>query len=348
MRKLLEYFLKKRLQIILIVSVILMIIVYLVCRDPSYVRIAHILDAQGKVYQSVERATNLPFGWLAAFSIVLSVIITVSEFSFKMKKISVDQMYSMPIKREKLYITKYLVGLIEIVIPLTASFLLMVTMILTSNHVFKVEYFIPYFLGLIFLTSVVYTTLVFIFTRANSVVDGIILIGLYSMALPFLLLLIKLNTNWLTGIDVSSFSIFSPVIYFNTFMDNVICGDFLGDTRTKEFIWSLVVGIIISVIMAVLFFILLKKQKAEDAEQITDSAFGYNLMIPLYTFSGFVVSLEAIGFSVSLVVIGTYIGYVIKNRSFKPTKKDLIAALISLVAAIIFVIITNSFVRFTN
>ena len=56
-------------------------------------------------------------------SLGLGLAITpIVEFSFKMKKITMDQAYSLPIKREKLYLTRYIIGFLEIVVPFTLSY----------------------------------------------------------------------------------------------------------------------------------------------------------------------------------------------------------------------------------
>ncbi len=345
MIKLLNYFLKKRLQLITIVSVILAIIVFIICYDNKYVYDMRMYDEAAGIYYYVKNAVNLPFDSLRFLVIILAIVIPILEFSFKMKKISIDQMYSLPIKREKLYITKYLVGLIEIIIPITISFLFMVLLIICKENLFKTILFIPYYFGLIILTTIIYTLVVFIFTRCNTVIDGVVLIGLYSLVFLSLFTAIKSSVNWTFLQYISNFSIFTPLKTFNDYMGQFICNKNPYDRIVNEFMWSLIIEIILLVIMTVLFFVLLKKQKAEDAEQISNSYFGYNLMIPLYLFSIFTMwmtsTLET--FAVVLIFVGPYVGYIIKNRSFKPKKMDLILTGVSVVCSILFVLITGLF-----
>ena len=343
MIKLLNYFFKKRLQLITILSVILAIIVFIISYDNNYVHDTRVYDHATGAYFTVSTPVNVPFDSLRILVIILAIVIPIFEFSFKMKKISIDQMYSLPIKREKLYITKYLVGLVEIIIPITISFLFMVLLIICKENMFKTLFFIPYYFGLIIITTILYTLVVFIFTRCNNVIDGVVLIGLYLLVFLLLVSAIKTRVNWSFLQYISNFSIFTPLSTFDDYMGSFICNKNPSESIINEFMWSLIVEIILFVIMTVLFFVLLKKQKAEDAEQISNSYFGYNLMIPLYLFSIFTIEINASQtlIIIILALIGAYIGYIIKNRSFKPKKMDLILTGVSIVCSILFVLFTS-------
>lgn len=343
MIKLLNYFLEKRLQLITIVTAILVIIVFIISYDNNYVHDTRVYDHATGAYFTVSTPVNVPFDSLRILVIILAIVIPIYEFSFKMKKISIDQMYSMPIKREKLYITKYLVGLIEIIIPITISFLFMVLLIICKEHMYKTLLFIPYYFGLIIITTILYTLVVFIFTRCNTIIDGVVLIGLYSLVFLLLFTAIRTRINWSFLQYISSFSIFSPLTTFDDYLGSLICNNNPSERIINELMWSLIIEIILFFIMTVLFFVLLKKQKAEDAEQISNSYFGYNLMIPLYLFSIFTIEINASQtlIIIILALIGAYIGYIIKNRSFKPKKMDLILTGVSVVCSILFVLFTS-------
>jgi hypothetical protein len=210
---------------------------------------------------------------------------------------------------------------------------------------FKTLLFIPYYFGLIILTTILYTIVVFIFTRCNTVIDGVVLIGLYSLVFLSVFSAIKTRVNWNFLQYILNFSIFTPLKTFDNYMGQFICNKNPYERIVNEFMWSLIIEIILFVIMTVLFFVLLKKQKAEDAEQISNSYFGYNLMIPLYLFSilTFWMTSTLESFAVVLIFIGPYVGYIIKNRSFKPKKMDLILTGVSVVCSILFVLITGLF-----
>lgn len=315
MIKLLKHYINKRTITTIITSIILMIMVYINEVDAEYI---------GKMYQGdnmpyLDTPINLPFGNIIAYAIILTIIFTVFEFSFRMKKVTVDQMYSLPIKRSKLYLTKYIIGIFEIIIPLTLSYIVMVLMIVTKEHMFNLVYAIPHYFGVIFFTIILYTTLVFIFTRCNNTVDGLINILLYT----FFTTIIMVGLELKNGIN---YTIMSPIILFNNVMEFKTYGftEFINQKDITELIISSIYNIVLCIIMVILFFVFIKKEKAEASEGKSNSLFAYNLMIPLYTC--FLVStlLEESFTTAVIIIIASYIGYVIKNRSFKLTKKDLI------------------------
>lgn len=334
MIKLLKHYVSKRMISTIITSLILMIIVYINEVDTIYI---------GKMYQGdnmpyLDYPINLPFGNIIAYAIILSIIFTVLEFSFKMKKVTIDQMYSIPIKRSKLYITKYLIGIFEIIIPLTLSYIVMILMIVKNEHMFNLVYAIPHYFGVIFLTVILYTTLVFIFTRCNSTVDGLINILLYTFVTCVIIVGLELRN----GIN---YTIMSPLILFNNIIEFKTYGfiEYFNQKDITELIISSIYNIVLCIIMVILFFVFIKKEKAEASEGKSNSIFAYNLMIPLYTC--FLVStlLEESFTTAVIIIIASYLAYVIKNRSFKITKKDWILFGISVLLAFVLRIILNIF-----
>lgn len=334
MIKLLKHYINKRTITTIITSIILMIIVYINEVDAEYI---------GKMYQGdnmpyLDTPINLPFGNIITYAIILSIIFTVLEFSFKMKKVTIDQMYSIPIKRSKLYITKYLIGLFEIIVPLTLSYIVMILMIVTNEHMFNLVYAIPHYFGVIFLTVILYTTLVFIFTRCNNTVDGLINILLYTFVTSVIIVGLELKN----GIN---YTIMSPLILFNNVMEFKTYGfiEYFNQKDITELIISSIYNIVLCIIMVILFFVFIKKEKAEASEGKSNSLFAYNLMIPLYTTFLVARLIDTTISTTIIIIIAAYIGYVIKNRSFKLTKKDWIIFGISVLLAFVLRIILNIF-----
>lgn len=72
--------------------------------------------------------TNQP--WPSRISVVyallgiLSFVVPALMYSFKMNKRSADVFYSLPLKREKIYLVKTLVGLILVLLPYTVAYFL--------------------------------------------------------------------------------------------------------------------------------------------------------------------------------------------------------------------------------
>lgn len=336
MKRLMQYYLKKRLHSIIIVCAILLVIIFITQINANYI---------GGIYPVVPEtemnyfAKNFPGGLIITIGIILSVIFTVVEFSFKMRKVSIDQLYSLPIKKNKLYLTKYLLGLIEILVPLTLSYILMIIMIITKNHVFNLGYLFPYYIGVVILTIVLYTSLVFAFTRCNTTLDGIINMVLYSFVVSVVLYSLGFNYYGNQN-NAFNFTLMSPLIYLNTIFEKCFSNnvDKITEVDLKAFIATIIESVIFAIGCAVSFFLLLNKQKSEDVEQKSNSIFAYKAMIPIYTFSLLLLYAKNGSVGMVFILIICYIGYVIKNRSFKMPKNDLIVFLIMIAFAILMLV----------
>ena len=99
MVKTISYFLKKRIKLIGIITIVILLYAVLSMHKKSYLEYFYDFVTDG----SIKGPGTSPFYFLATIGALLSIFMPVYEFGFKMKKISVDQMYSLPIKREKLY-----------------------------------------------------------------------------------------------------------------------------------------------------------------------------------------------------------------------------------------------------
>ena len=79
----------------------------------------------------------------------------------------------------------------------------------------------------------------------------------------------------------------------------------------------------VSVIFAVLFFVLNVKKKAEDTSDVSTEWYTYKLLMPVYTLGLYLIVPYTLFYAV-LIAIAAYVGYVIFNRSFKLRIPDLI------------------------
>ena len=103
MRKYFLYLIKKRFPIYLTAFIIFLLLFLVVNREDNM------------IYE-IQDFKYLREGILSVYVISLGIglaITPIVEFSFKMKKITIDQAYSLPIKREKLYLTRYIIGFLE-------------------------------------------------------------------------------------------------------------------------------------------------------------------------------------------------------------------------------------------
>lgn len=348
MIELLKYYIKKRRHVIIIISTIAMMLMFSIVAFEDFCY----TDPSG-----VKHAQNLPFAYFPIIIIILTMYFVISEFSFKTDKVAIDQLYSLPIKKYKLFITKYIIGLIEIILPMTFSFIVMLLIFLTKEHMFNLSYLWLYYLGLIWTTMIMYTCYVFVFTRCNTVKDGIVNMLLWTFALTVIVGVVrsiyvaagcfyKDGMEWCLvkpdhNVDGFDYTFASPIIYLTNIMSEIAYNNDIAE-KLPYCIESIVVISVLSIAMGILFFVLLRKDKSENATQKSESIFSYNSLIPIYVFCGIVLLRDATWVAILCVIVVGYLLYVVKNRSFKIQTKDLLVLLITVALAIFAAVIIQN------
>ena len=109
MRKYLCYEIKKNIWTLFVLSA--------VCLIPYVATVSTMLLTYGSEYPA-----NPRLGIMAFELIVLAFVVPVYCFSFKMQKRSVDFYYALPLKKEKLYAVKLLVGALLVLVPYTVAY----------------------------------------------------------------------------------------------------------------------------------------------------------------------------------------------------------------------------------
>ena len=337
MKKMFLYYFRRRLPAMLILMIAMAVMTIIIQSQSSYIN----YEQSGDYRIETAGQTN-PFIYL---SIVLSVIVTiipVMEFSFKMKRRSVDLYYSLPIKRIKLYICKYFVGLAEFLIlyipQWLISFIWLATLPSVSN-IYDMSYSIYFMLASIGYGILIYTFLTFFYSMGNTLVDGIIFMALASCFLPTLM---NVMYSLILGANYSDrtfymrwFFIYSPLFDISGKMHSNMIGGNYGDIN--------ILGIILNIALAILasiafFFIHSEKNNAELVGDESDTIFGYKLFIPLYMVTSF--KLISSSISALWVVIGLagYLFYCIYRKSFRIKRNDIITLGVSIIIGLLIAI----------
>jgi len=330
MISLLKYYLKKRIIVIGIISIILLALSLIIFQEGFMHGIgetAHII--------------NNPINTIGTISIILSIIIPVFEFSFKMRKVGIDEFYKFPITRKKLFLTKYIIGFLEVLLPIISLWLFMLIRILCSRHMFNLQYYFIYLIVLIPLIFIIYSIITFVYSKCNTIYDGLICIFLASM-LTFALG--EIVDNFFSNIDVcmnnswicpgtNDFFIFSPINFVSSKL-SVLMNQYSPSDFRKSEIVSLIVYLIFGVICFILLVLLADKEKAENSMDISNSWFSYKTLIPIYIlYFSSDIDFELI--YVLLIVILGYIAYAIYRRNFKIKLCDIITMIVCIVLGII-------------
>lgn len=345
MINLLKYHFKKKWILIVVLSFVSLLITYLTNASRSYI------SSYTDIYElniKYVYATNPPIITATVISAVLATIIPFVEFSFKMKKINIDQYYSLPIKREKLYLTNFIFGFIEIIIPVTVSYICGFLSIFSKPSMFENIYFLPYYFVLLFITFLVYSIVAFVYTRNNSFIDGFVNVIFIIFSLSILAGALKTIFNatekFLTIEDYfnsSWYHLYSPHTYLSGIFDDLLCNGHL--TKYYDDMQMLTVALPLFVVLGVtcfiLFYIFSKREKAEDCLQTTKSFISFRTMIPHYIVTSIILLKEA-GLGVMLLVsIAGFFLYVLHHKSFKFKLSTIITLVVSCVVSIVFALI---------
>ena len=165
---LLKYYIKKRAYVVGIITFIIIMLAVTMYRD------GYIYSYEDYLGKEIFYPKNCPMGGYTFISLVLVTIVPLFEFSFKMRKVSVDEFYKFPIRREKLYLVKFIIGLMEIFIPMTVFFLFTLLDITMSEHLFYISVYIIFYLLSIPVLFAIYSVITFIYAKCNTIHDGLI------------------------------------------------------------------------------------------------------------------------------------------------------------------------------
>ena len=217
---------------------------------------------------------------------VLCYIVPVLQFSYRMKTRSADLWYSLPVKRGALLLQRLLAGLLLVFVPYAVSFAAGVAVIAFRDNLFVMGYYAGYFAALIPAGLALFGINCFLFTRASTIIDGIVF-ELGSMALllmPFWwldTLIPYYAPDALKGLQYH-FLTDKPLDEIGSAFASAILGDGIG-LEDISALTCAVAGVEGAAAYFGLFWTA-ARHKTETIEQPSDSPFGYRLMIPLYVF----------------------------------------------------------------
>ena len=275
-------------------------------------------------YNSYIPETRL--GAIATFLCIICTVIPIYEFSFQKKKRSVDEFFSLPIKRAALIAVKFVSGYLKIIISYSIVFFLGLLIVLSKNINYYYGYYFLFYLSSILLAIVLYAFNAFIFSRGNSILDGILFIILYI----FMVLLIIISINQLVYDLFNKFNFlesnyltpYSPISNLTNYFDTLIRYGRLTHFMRGSLLEGFLIWSIIGVASLFGLFYSVKTDKAERAEQISNSYFGYRTVIPLYVILIFYATQLNISSTINLLfyamIFGSgLVGFIIYRRTFK-------------------------------
>ena len=326
MKKMYLYYLKKRLPALLIITFLLFAITFV------YTQITDIWSN----YDGYEaNRTYLPFLTVIMSSFVS--IIAIYEFSYKMKKTSVDLFYSFPITRRKMIVTKYLIALTETLVVFFVLFGFIIAKTYVVNNKYGLNMLMEYHWLYLLFGLICYPLMLgfvsFFFMRGNSVIDGILITTLASLVLLVLMYGCKDAVFHLTHIDETTwdswvkYRFYFDGSYYTPFSPISVLSSYCNGSSIDNLKENVINPVALPIMFAILaasnvgLFVLNPKIKAENSEDVTNDLFGYKTILPITLFG--MMLIQTLGWLLIVIfLIVVFFLYVIKNRSFKLRKDE--------------------------
>lgn len=274
---------------------------------------------------------------------ILCYLVPAMQYSYRMNRRSVDLWYSLPIHREKLLLVRTLGGFLLVFVPYIVSYALGVSIIGSSYNLFEMSYYAGLFFASLLAGLLLYGLNAFLFTRANKLGDGIafMLLGTFLLTAPQSLIMrfINATSEWRVTVNAVlaplNFMGFGALAQLSLSFHSMIIGGVGNRHAWIAYTLSAFLG------CASWFglFYTARSHRAESAEQISDSWFGYRVQIPVYLFF-FTASIDASSvwdpgslFLVALIylVLGAA-AYFVYRRSFRLRLREIVPLLASFLA----------------
>ena len=265
--------------------------------------------------QTVIRSSQI--GWAFIALGVLCYLAPALVYSFKTSKRGVDGYYALPLKKEKLYLAKTLVGLALVLVPFTVMYWGgFLTLLCRADNPYRMFWYLPAYFGSLLLGVCLYGLNAFVFTRANTAVDGwffmVAYIPLFMTVYAYLAQALDFSGSWYS--NETAFLSFGGLINFGNTMSDLICG--YQNVRLPQY--TFVVMPVLGAAGYALLFALLPQERAESAEQVSEAVFGYKLLIPVYTALLLAMNVNATGpLAFCGVAVGASVATVAFRRKFR-------------------------------
>jgi len=251
----------------------------------SAINVVTILNELNMTYSTLARdLVGIPMFILA----ILSIFIPIMNFSFTKSRRSVDEFYSLPISKVNLMFVKGGASVVDVVIPYTISFFFGFLIVLLSSSGLYMGYYLLFFAISLLIGLSITFYIIFLYIQGNTILDGLIIIGMGVLVFVAVTgaILQPLNSELSPFIFTPFYSyvhltnLFSSLIYDASFNINSNYYDVL-----KEIIEPIIghsFTFLLGGVSVLLLYFQTKKNKAELAEDLSTSWFGYKTMIPIF------------------------------------------------------------------
>lgn len=305
---------------------------------------------------------------LATVAIVISTVIPILELlPFKNRR-NMDTLLFLPLDRTKLGTAHFLNGLLQVIGIELISFVAVFCLLVAHSYPFSAWNFLLLFAFTVLGSLSIYAVTAFVFDRANTTADGLIWLVLYSFIGCCVFVGVKGLYEYSVGqllytqkTDLFTEGIFSPYfllidLWYKVSLILIPDIEYYEENGTvwmDERVYSGVIenndiaGMIIGAVFALLFTVgflwLFRKKRPERIGAVSDSPFGYKVLLPLFSVSWLCDFLSYTGQHLAIALTGLMIGYIIYRRSIRLKMQDYISIAVALILPLILTVIAKCF-----
>ncbi len=269
---------------------------------------------------------------------IAALVLPISEMQAFKKARSLDFLLPMPASRESIAICHYLSGLIQLVAVTALPAFVHALMLVFSPLKFDMAYFFPMYGLTLYAAICVYTVGVFLFSKGNNMLDGIVTMFGFPISIYTLLYSLNMKLHEYTflrdmpyiPLGNEKFKLYR-IVDIATLLGHpsekyaVIIEDKTEIIRTpgNGTVFLYAIWGVFAAAALIGFILHIRNYRAEKAGDISDSLFGYRLIIPLTAFSPIVCGLVDIGIGFMIIFVGMTVAYFVYRRSFRLKPADI-------------------------
>ncbi|MBR3879175.1 MAG: hypothetical protein IKJ24_03525 [Clostridia bacterium] len=272
---------------------------------------------------------------------ILCFLIPILELSGFKNRRNLDTLYFFPIRRERMALAHYLSGLVQIFVIYTVSFVALWLTLVFKTDCFSLEYMPLYYILSLLAGLVIYSIACFIFGEANTGADGILFLALWTFAAYILMYTVRIyvlrellrETQLWPYESIADWGpLYAPINNLTVIFQNLIETNRQRDpysytnsyaARYLSQAYMFAVWAALGLAAAFGFFYRFKRKDAHLAGEISNSIFGYKILIPLYGYS-LLLMYSDLDIMTIIVFALMLTGYFFYRRSFKIKKSDII------------------------
>jgi len=283
---------------------------------------------------------------------ILCFLIPILELSGFKNRRNLDTLYFFPIKRERMALVHYLCGFLQIFVVYTVSFVALWLTLVFKTDCFSLKYMPLYYICLLAAGAVVYSVCCFLFGEANTEADGVVFLVLWTFVIFLLMYTVRIyvlralleeTEFWPFDSHAEWAPLYAPINNLTVIFQNLIETNRQRDpysytnsyaARYLSQAYMFAVWAALGLAAAFGFFFRFKRKSAHLAGEVSNSVFGYKLLIPLYGYSLLLMysDIEIMSIVVFALVLT---GYFLYRRSFKIKKSDIIVIACGIIPMIV-------------